>query len=72
MMAREWTDAECDARAHRPKRLGRRPPDRWAGNGGWTPAGVALLTSLPDDEVTARVGRSADAARTKQRRLANP
>lgn len=72
LRAKEWSEAEADARAERSKRLGIRPPDRWAGRGGWTAREVALLGALPDAAVAARVGRSAEAVRAKRRRAGVP
>lgn len=64
--AREWTDAEIDARAERSKRLGLRPPNRWAATG-WTPEQDALLGTMPDENVAAIVGRTAEAVRCRRR-----
>ena len=45
--AKEWTDAECDARAELCKRLGLRPANRWKGTAGeWTAAEVRLLGTM--------------------------
>jgi hypothetical protein len=69
--AKEWTDAELDARADLAKRLGLRPPPRWA-SGGWTAEQLALLGTAPDDEVAAAVGRSPTAVRVRRNRLGIP
>src|SRR5262245_29208552 len=43
-------------------------PYRWEKDG-WTTVQVSLLGTLPDDEVAARIGRSANAVRQKRERL---
>ena len=73
LQAKEWSEAELDARAERSKRLGLRPPSRWKGTDGeWKPAEVKLLGTLPDAEVAAETGRTADAVRSKRSKLGIP
>ena len=72
--AKEWTDAECDARAELCKRLPSIDPavaGRTAGE--WTPAEVKLLGKLPD-EVAVRIGRTVNAVRCKREKagIASP
>jgi hypothetical protein len=44
------------------------PPNRWAEDG-WKPKELALLGTLPDEELARRLGRSLIAVSTKRRRL---
>jgi len=69
---REFTEAECDARAETSKRLGLRPPRRWATAGGWTAAELALLGTDTDAAVAARIGRTELAVRVKRGRAKVP
>jgi hypothetical protein len=46
-------------------------PTRWD-KGSWTPEQLALLGTLPDEEVAARIGRSETAVRVKRNRLRIP
>jgi hypothetical protein len=67
--ATEWTDAERQAKRERSKDLdlarhltiGYHGP--W-----WTDEELALLGALPDAEVAARIGRTANAVRVKRQR----
>jgi hypothetical protein len=47
------------------------PPARWADDG-WKPEEVALLGTLPDDEVARRLGRSPNSVSLKRRMLKIP
>lgn len=47
------------------KAAGRRPPDRWQGTG-WTAAQVALLGTMPDADLAAKLARSVGAVRQKR------
>jgi hypothetical protein len=71
--AREWTDEECDARSRRALdlNLGRTLVTGYRG-AWWTPEDFALLGTVPDEEVTRRTGRTADAVRRKRWELAIP
>lgn len=60
------TDAELDARAELSKRLGRRPPNRWQGNGGWTAGEEALLGTDHDGAVAKRIGRTVGAVTSRR------
>jgi hypothetical protein len=53
------------------KERGYPPPDRWAEDG-WKPEEVALLGTLPDDEVARRLGCSISAVSQKRRREGIP
>lgn len=68
MKAREWTDEERDARAGLSKRLGLRPTGRWSKTG-WTEEQDALLGTMPDEDVAAAAGRTAEAVRCRRRVL---
>jgi hypothetical protein len=63
--AKEWTNAELAARSELSKRLGRRPPDRWAKTG-WTAVEDALLGTDHDDVIAQRIGRSLEAVPTRR------
>ncbi|QEL18868.1 hypothetical protein [Limnoglobus roseus] len=65
MKAKEWTDEERDAKSATAKRIGLRPPGRWA-DGGWTIEELALLGTMPDKELAARIGRTWCAVRAKR------
>jgi hypothetical protein len=65
IMAKEWTEAELDARAERSKRLGLRPPQRPGGRL-WTRKDVAKLGTASDAEIAARIGRTVGAVRCKR------
>src|SRR5262245_33850281 len=47
------------------------PPNRWAEDG-WKPEEVALLGTLPDDELARQLGRSLASVSLKRRRLKIP
>ena len=47
------------------------PTGRWAEDG-WKPEEVALLGTLPDDQLARRLGRSFGSVRQKRRRLKIP
>jgi hypothetical protein len=47
------------------------PPNRWAEDG-WKPEEVALLGTMPDDELARRLGRSLNSVSLKRRRLKIP
>jgi hypothetical protein len=64
--AKEWTHAELDARSKRAKRLGRRPPDRWEGNGAWAATEDALLGTDHDDVITKKIGRTPGAVASRR------
>jgi hypothetical protein len=65
IQAREWTDAELDARAARSKRLGLRPPQRPGGRP-WTPKELKLLGTADDEVIGKRIGRTTEAVRCKR------
>ncbi len=65
LRGKEWTDEERDARAKRAKRLGLRPPNRWATTG-WTADQDALLGTMPDADVATLVGRTPGAVRSRR------
>jgi hypothetical protein len=75
IIAHDWTDQERDQRSRRAVELG---VDRnlILGYHGprWTPEDIALLGTIPDEDVASRTGRKADAVRQKQEELgiANP
>jgi hypothetical protein len=66
--AKEWTDAELDARAERSRRLGLRPTGRWAGRE-WTPEQLALLGTMPDADLAAQLGKTEAAVRGRRAAL---
>jgi hypothetical protein len=53
------------------KERGARPGNRW-GEDGWQREGLALLGTLPDAEVAARVGRTVNAVRVRRTRSGIP
>ncbi|MFO0798988.1 MAG: hypothetical protein U0804_16085 [Gemmataceae bacterium] len=55
----------CDARSAAAKAAGRKPPGRWKGRG-WTAEQEALLGTMPDAEVAARIGRTVEAVRCRR------
>src|SRR5262245_27007092 len=68
--AKEWTDAECDARSDLAKRQRRRPPQYWTpATGGWTASQVKLLGTADDEVIAGRIGKTAGAVRVKRTRL---
>jgi hypothetical protein len=71
--AREWTDEECDERSRRAIALnvGRTLVTGYRG-AWWTPEDIALLGTVPDEEVARRTGRTAAAVRRKRWELAIP
>jgi hypothetical protein len=66
MKAKQWTDTELDARSEPAKRLGRKPPDRWAEDG-WTPEEDALLGTDHDEVIAQRIGRTVGAVGRRRR-----
>jgi hypothetical protein len=71
LQAHEWTDAERAARRVRSKRLQLRPPPRWDDDT-WTPEWIALLGTMDDEDVAARVGRSPATVRWQRRQRGIP
>jgi hypothetical protein len=69
VQAKEWTDAERQARREAAKvlDLGRNLVHGYHGPW-WTEEELALLGTLPDAEVAARIGSSVNAVRVKRRR----
>jgi hypothetical protein len=65
------SDEQCDLRAANALRLGLRPPPHPGGRP-WTEAELALLGTLPDDEVAVRIGRTTTAVRVQRLRLKIP
>jgi hypothetical protein len=63
--AREWSDADLDARAERSKRLGLRPPVQPGGRP-WTPRELRILGTAEDEVIGKRVGRTVEAVRCKR------
>jgi hypothetical protein len=65
--ARVWTDAERQASRERSKALdlARHIPHGYHGPW-WTDEELALLGTMPDAEVAARIGRTANAVRVKR------
>ncbi len=62
-------DSQVVAQRIRTRRArGVKPPDRWK-EGGWNPQELALLGTLPDEEVVRKTGRSANAVRLKRERI---
>jgi hypothetical protein len=53
------------------KERGARPGNRW-GDEGWQEEELALLGTLPDDEVAALLGRTTNAVRVKRGKLRIP
>jgi hypothetical protein len=53
------------------KERGARPGNRW-GDDSWKQEELALLGTLPDDEVAARIGRTTNAVRVKRTKLRIP
>jgi hypothetical protein len=73
--AKEWTDAELDARAEAARERGQgsylRP--RWTpGNGAWPAGDVALLGTADDAVVAEKLGRTTVAVRLKRVKLKIP
>jgi hypothetical protein len=73
LQAREWTEAEREARRLRAVAmdLGRNLATGYHGPR-WTPAGIALLGTAPDEEVARRTGRTVGAVRQKREELGVP
>jgi hypothetical protein len=73
VQAKEWTDAERQAKWERSKALdlARHLTTGYHGPW-WTAEELALLGTLPDAEVAARTGRTANAVRVKRRRAGLP
>src|SRR5262249_10128402 len=69
--AKEWTDAELAARSELSKRLGLKPPGRWAETG-WTAAQEALLGTDHDDVIAERIGRTPEAVTMRRKRKKIP
>jgi hypothetical protein len=73
--AHKWTDEECDERSRVAVQLGvgRNLVVGYHG-AWWTPEDIALLGTLPDEEVAQRTGRTVDAVRRKrwERAIPNP
>jgi hypothetical protein len=65
------SEAEADRRSEWAKRTGHRPPDRWPVTG-WKPVQDEMLGTAPDAVVSARVGRSRSAVRSRRHRLNIP
>ena len=61
--AKNWTDAECDARSAAAKRAGRKPPNRWADTG-WKAAELAQIGTDTDAAVAVKLGRTRSAVRS--------
>lgn len=62
MRAKEFTEAEHDARSARAKASGQRPPPRPP----WTPAMDAVLGAVGDADAARRLGTTRSAARSRQ------
>jgi hypothetical protein len=69
VQAKQWTDAERQVKRDTAKTLdlGRTLIHGYHGPW-WTDEDVALLGTMPDAEVAARIGRSVNAVRVKRRR----
>jgi hypothetical protein len=63
--AKDWTDGELDRKSEAAKRCDTRPPSRWVETG-WTPEQDALLGTDDDDGIGARIGRTAEAVRSRR------
>jgi len=59
------SEAACDARAAAAKAAGRRPPPRWEATG-WTAEQDALLGTMTDADLAARIGRTVGAVRSRR------
>lgn len=59
------SDEVCDARSAAAKAAGRQPPPRWATTG-WTAEQLALLGTMPDADLAAKIGRTPEAVRCKR------
>jgi transposase-like protein len=67
LKAKEWTDAELDAKAATAKRFGHRPGVRWTPErGGRTPEQIALLGTDHDQVIAQKLGRSLGAVATQR------
>jgi hypothetical protein len=55
----------CEARSAAAKAAGRKPTGRWAATG-WTAEQLALLGTMPDTDLAARIGRTTEAVRSKR------
>jgi hypothetical protein len=73
LKAKEWTDAECDAKSGLARRLnlGQYLKPGYHGPR-WTAKEKRLLGKLPDDEVARRIGRTVGAVRVKRVELGLP
>jgi hypothetical protein len=71
--AKEWSDAERQAKRERAKELdlSRHLRPRFRGDE-WTETEMKLLGKLPDAEVARRTGRTVEAARIKRTRMRLP
>jgi hypothetical protein len=69
--AKEWTADDLERKRRTSLRLGLRPPNRWA-ESGWTADELALLGTMPDVELAAKLGRTSAAVRAARRRLHIP
>jgi hypothetical protein len=72
MKAKEWTDAELDAKSETAKRIGLRSGPRWTPErGGWTAEEVALLGTDHDKIIAKKLGRTLGAvtSRRTQRKI---
>ncbi len=64
--AKEWTEAELDAKAATAKRIGLKPV-RWTPErGGWTAEQAALLGTDHDEVIAKKLGRSRSAVTTQR------
>jgi hypothetical protein len=65
MKAKEWTDAERDAKGELLKRRGLKPSGRWKGRE-WTPEQLALLGTDHDEAIAKKFGRTRSAVTSKR------
>ncbi len=71
--AKEWTDAELDAKSELSKRLGLRPGPRWTpANGAWRETELALFGTDHDEAIAGKIRRSREAITAKRVALKIP
>jgi hypothetical protein len=62
---------QVERRRQTARELGLKPTGRWD-EGGWTAAQLAMLGTLPDERLAARIGRTPTAVRVMRTRLGMP